>query len=228
MHSSLNRIMSHFLLNALLGGTAVSLRAAQAAESPRCRAETPRARQLELVRSAAPPEVSGNATLYILGKQGYEVVQKGSNGFSCIVDRELVDTQEPECFDAEGSATTLLARMRVEELRAQGISEDKINVEIEQGYKAGTYKAPRKPGIVYMLSQENWVLADPATRTIINFGPHLMFYAPYATDKDIGNTQAPGAIPGVPFVVHPGRPDALIIVVPRLTENGKDGSGHAH
>jgi hypothetical protein len=115
----------------------------------------------------------------------------------------------------------------VEELRAQGISEDKINAEIEEGYKAGTDKAPRKPGIVYMLSQENWVLADPAKRTIIHFGPHLMFYAPYATDKDIGNTQAPGAIPGVPFMVHPGRPDALIIVVPRLKENGKDGSGQA-
>jgi len=55
-----------------------------------------------------------------------------------------------------------------------------------------------------------------------------MFYDPYATDKDIGNTQAPGAIPGVPFMVHPGRPDALIIVVPKLPENGKDGSGHTH
>jgi hypothetical protein len=222
-----NRVFSRFLLNALFAGTVVSLAAAQAA-TPRCSAETPRERQLELVRSAAPADVSGNATLYILDKKGYEAVQKGSNGFSCIVDRELVDTQEPECFDAEGSATTLLARMRVEELRAQGIPEEQINAEIEQGYKAGIYKAPRKPGIVYMLSRENWVLADPATRTIIHFGPHLMFYDPYATDKDIGNTGEPGAPPGVPFVVHPGRPDALIIVVPKLAENAKDGNVHAH
>lgn len=228
MSLSINRAVSRFLLSALLGGVAVSPAAAQTTEKPRCSAETPRERQLQLVRSAAPPEISDNATLYILGKKGYEAVQKGSNGFSCMVDRELVDTQEPQCFDAEGSATTLLVRMRVEELRAQGIPEDKINADIEQGYKAGTYKAPRKTGIVYMLSQENWVLADPATRTIIHFGPHLMFYAPYATDQDIGNTQAPGAIPGVPFMVHPGRPDALIIVVPKLTENGKDGGDHAH
>ncbi len=206
---------------------AAFLAAVQAAETPRCSADTPRERQLELVRSAAPPEISGNATLYILGKKGYEAVQKGSNGFSCIVDRELVDAQEPKCFDAEGSSTILLARMRVEELRAQGVSEAKIDAEIEEGYKAGTYKAPRKPGIVYMLSQVNWVVTP--RRTIIHFGPHLMFYDPYATDQDLGNTQTSGGIPGVPFMVHPGRPDALIIVVPRLEESGKvDGSGHAH
>jgi hypothetical protein len=84
------------------------------------------------------------------------------------------------------------------------------------------------PGIVYMLSRENWVLADPATRTIIHFGPHLMFYDPYATDKDIGNGGEPGAIPGVPFMVHPGGSEALIIVVPKLGENARDGNGHAH
>jgi hypothetical protein len=227
MPSPLNRIVLSFLLTPFFGVMTVSRGAAQAADTPRCSAETPRERQLELVRSAAPPEISGSATLYILGKKGYEVAQKGSNGFTCMVDRELVDTQEPECFDAEGSSTTLLARMRVEELRAQGVSEAKINTEIEEGYKTGKYMAPRKPGIVYMLSHENWVLADAATRTIIHFGPHLMFYDPYATDEDIGNIQAPGAVPGVPFMVHPGRPDALIIVVPKLEEKGHEG-GRAH
>jgi hypothetical protein len=178
-----------------------------------------------LVRSAAPPEISDEATLYILGKDGYEMVQKGTNGFSCMVDRELPETQEPQCFDAEGSATTLLARLRVEELRAQGVPEDKIAAEIEDGYKTGKYKAPRKTGIVYMLSRENWVLADAATRQIVHFGPHLMFYAPYVTDRDVGNNKGPDAAPGIPFVVHPGRPDALIIVVPKLPD--KEG-GQAH
>jgi len=197
-------------------------------QTPRCSASTPRERQLELVRSAAPAEISSKATLYILGKKGYELAQSGSNGFSCIVDRELPDTQEPECFDAEGSSTTLRARMRVEELRAQGVPEAKITAEIEEGYKTALYKAPAKPGIVYMLSQENWVLADPATRTIIHFGPHLMFYDPYATEKDLGSTQPPGSIPGMPFLVHAGRPDALIIVVPKLAANESDDSRHSH
>jgi hypothetical protein len=203
-----------------------SLGQAGAAATPRCSAETPRARQLELVRSAAPPEISDEATLYVLGKNGYEIVQKGTNGFSCMVDRELPETQEPQCFDAEGSATTLLARMRVEELRAHGVAEGKIAAQIERGYKTGKYKAPRKTGIVYMLSTENWVLADAATRQIVHFGPHLMFYAPYVTDRDIGNSKGPDAAPGIPFVVHPGRPDALIIVVPKLPDKVGDQGHH--
>jgi len=43
-----------------------------------------------------------------------------------------------------------------------------------------------------------------------------MFYAPYATEKDIG---APPFSLSLPFLVHPGQPDALIIVVPRQAEN---------
>jgi hypothetical protein len=220
MRTSAERIQPHTLLCAAFFVIAVTSSFGEAGEKAALRysADTPCARQLELVRSAAPPEISDQATLYILSKNGYEIVQKGTNGFSCMVDRELPETQEPQCFDAEGSATTLLARMRVETLRAQGVPEDKIAAEIEDGYKTGKYKAPRKTGIVYMLSTENWVLADPATRQIVHFGPHLMFYAPYVTDRDIGNNKGPDAAPGVPFVVHPGRPDALIIVVPKLPD----------
>src|SRR5579864_1714454 len=61
--------------------------------------------QIDLALSAAPPEVSRNAAVYILGKQGYEKVRDGSNGFTCAIDREYVNTIEPECFDAEGTAT---------------------------------------------------------------------------------------------------------------------------
>jgi hypothetical protein len=227
MRLSAKTIQRSVLLCAVfsVGTVSIALGQAEPVATLRYSAETPRARQLELVRSAAPPEISDGATLYILGKKGYEVAQEGSNGFSCMVDREIPETQEPQCFDAEGSATTLLARMRVEELRGQKIPEDEITAEIERGYKTGKYKAPRKPGIVYMLSTENWVLADAATRQIVHFGPHLMFYAPYATDRDIGNSKGPDAAPGIPFVVHAGRPDALIIVVPKLP-NKDEGQGH--
>jgi hypothetical protein len=118
---------------------------------------------------------------------------------------------EPECYDAEGSATALLTRFYTEEQRARGKSESAIQTEIESGYKSGKFKAPRKFGIVYMMSEHNHVL-NPETNQIIQFHPHLMFYAPYATDQDIGS---PSSSPGLPFIVHPGQPDALIVVVPR-------------
>jgi hypothetical protein len=41
--------------------------------------------------------------------------------------------------------------------------------------------------------------------------PHLMFYAPYATDKDIGSP--PGA-KNMPHLIRAGQPDAVVIVFP--------------
>ncbi len=172
-------------------------------------ASVPRERQMALVMEAGPAEVTQDATIYILGKSGYEVAKSGGNGFSCLVDREFVTTMEPECFDAEGSATVMKTRLRTEELRAQGKRDEEIQRDIDQGYKDGRFKAPSKPGIVYMLSDKNRVY-DPSSKQIISFPGHLMFYAPYMTDKDLGyKSQA-----SLPYLVHPGRPDALMIVVP--------------
>jgi hypothetical protein len=165
--------------------------------------------QIDLALSAAPPEVSRNATVYTLGKQGYEKVRDGSNGFTCAIDREYVNTIEPECFDAEGTATIFPTRLRTEELRAQGKTEAEISKDIESGYKTGRFHAPRKTGIVYMMSDHNRVF-NPEAGNIIPFPGHLMFYAPYITEKDIGSPSGRNG----PFVVHPGKPDALIIVVP--------------
>ena len=170
---------------------------------------TPRERQIQLALSAAPAEVSRRATIYVLGTRGYEKAREGTNGFSCLVTREYPTTQEPQCFDAEGTVTVLAASLRVEELRAQGKSEAEIAADHEEGYRTGRYLAPRKPGIVYMLSDENWVF-DPDEKKVIHFPGHLMFYAPYMTAKDLGyESQAV-----LPYLVAPGSPEALMIVVP--------------
>ena len=171
---------------------------------------TPRQRQIELAESAAPAEVSRRATIYVLSPHGYEKAREGTNGFSCLVERQYVTTMEPECFDVEGSQTTLLVRLRTEEWRAQGKSEDAIAAEIEEGYKSGKFITPRKPGIVYMMSGENWVF-DPESKRVIHFPGHLMFYAPYMTPQDLGyEKEAP-----LPYLVHPGAADTLMIVVPQ-------------
>ena len=76
-----------------------------------------------------------------------------------------------------------------------------------EGYKNGKFQAPRKPGIVYMLSDQGYLLVE---NKVVHIPPHLMFYAPYATDKDIGS---PPAVAGMPRVLRPGQPDAYIIVM---------------
>jgi hypothetical protein len=169
-----------------------------------------REEKIKLAESAAPPEISSKATVYLLERTGYEKVRDGTNGFSCFVDRQTPLNCEPTCFDAEGTATTLLTRLYAEEQRAKGKTEEQITTEIADGYKNGKFKAPVKSGIVYMMSQQGYLL-DSAGNRLVHIPPHLMFYAPYATDKDIGS---PPPLPDMPHLIRPGQPDAYIIVIP--------------
>ena len=172
-----------------------------------------REEKIKLAESAAPTEVSGKATIYVLERSGYVKVRDGSNGFSCFVHRQTPWNSEPTCFDAEGSATTLPTRLFVEQERSKGKSEDEIKAALEDGYKSGKFKVPSKPGIVYMLSKSAFLLVRDR---LIPAPPHLMFYAPYATDKDIGS---PPPSLSMPRVIRPGQPDAYMIVIPASAEH---------
>lgn len=170
-------------------------------------ASTPVPVQIAIAESAAPREVSGEAAVYVLGPHGYRKVRESRNGFTCLISREHRDTLEPECFDAEGTATVIPARLFVEQRRAEGAQDAVIDRELESAYRDGRFVAPRKPGIVYMLSPHNYVF-DPDQKTVVHVSGHLMFYAPYATAKDVGSGT------GAPYIVAPGTPHALMIVVP--------------
>lgn len=169
-------------------------------------AHTPRNEQVRIAKLAAPADVSEHADIFALGNHGYELVEHGINGFSCLIEREKPETMEPECYDAEGTKTTLAVRFFREQERAKGVSEVEIDRAVKDGYSSGRFKAPARPGIVYMLSKYNYVF-NPETQRIMHFPGHLMFYAPYATEATIGSGK------GAPFIVHPGEPDALMIVV---------------
>jgi hypothetical protein len=200
---------------------------ATAQELPRVYdASMPRDQQIALAESAAPAEVSSKATVYVLGPKGYEKAREGTNGFSCFVGRHFVKpaetTIEPQCFDAEGSRTLLLVYMHGEELRTNGKSEAEIKADIANGYKEGWYQYPSKPGFLYMMSSWNRLRAIPEHGTGI-FPPHLMFYAPNMTTKDIGFD----AQPNLDYLgmTHPGAGDNLIVVIPAASKSPADVAG---
>ena len=188
-------------------------------------ASVPRERQIALAESAAPTEVSSKATIYILGPKGDEKVREGTNGFSCYVGRHFVKptetTIEPSCFDAEGSRTILTAYLRQEELRSSGKSEADIKADVANGYKEGRFQYPSKPGFLYMMSSENRLPSGKGTTA--SFPPHLMFYAPYMTTKDIGfDTQPTLDYLGM---THPGAGDNLIVVLPKASTPSASATG---
>src|ERR1700723_1117439 len=103
-----------------------SLAVAQDKPKPAYDFSSSREERVKLAESAAPPEISGKATVYVLERSGYVKVRDGENGFSCFVDRQTPLNLEPPCFDAEGRATTLQSRFLAEDLRAKGKSEDEV------------------------------------------------------------------------------------------------------
>ena len=206
--------MRTILAIGLLTGILFSVQSAAFAQAEKPKAtydfSLPREEKIKLAESAAPPEISGKATVYILERSGYVKVRDGSNGFSCFVDRQDPLNLEPTCFDAEGSATTLQSRFLAEELRAKGKSEDEVTAAIAEGYKSGKFRAPQKPGIVYMMSDAGYLYVTPLNK-MVHLPAHLMFYDPYATEKDIGE---PPAAANMPHLIRAGQPDAVIIVIP--------------
>src|SRR5215469_5361482 len=190
-------------------------------------ASMPREQQIALAESAAPAEVSSKATIYVLGPKGYEKAREGTNGFSCFVSRHFAKptetTIEPQCFDAEGSHTLLLVYMHGEELRSSGKSEAEIKADVANGYKEGRYKYPSKPGFLYIMSSEHRLGPTPDHGTA-HFPPHLMFYAPNMTTKDIGFDSQPDL--DYLGMTHPGLGDNLIVVIPMTPTPKASPAGH--
>jgi hypothetical protein len=202
--------MRAVILAVLVAGTNLGAPALTQELTPKYDFSLSREEKVKLAESAAPLEISGKATVYVLERSGYLKVREGTNGFTCFVDRQAPVNLEPTCFDAEGSVTTFLTRLFVEEQRANGKGEEEIKASVAENYRTGRFRAPGKPGIVYMMSDQGFLLV-PSLNKLVAIPPHLMFYAPYATDKDIGS---PPAAANMPRILRAGQPDAYIVVVP--------------
>jgi hypothetical protein len=183
-----------------------------------------REKEIALALSSCPAAVVSKAAVYVLEQAGYVKAREGQNGFTAIVQHALPNSQDPQCMDAEGTRTFLPRYLKVAELRAQGKSLEEIRRFVADAFAKGIFQAPRRPGIDFMLSKEN--LTPNATGGVVPFPPHLMFYAPYLTNADLGldGTLGPDGNPvGPAFVAGEGSPQALIIV----PVGGHQGGGHS-
>ena len=173
----------------------------------------PREEEIAIALSAGPETIRQNATVYVLERgKGFVKTREGTNGFSCLVLREGHHGTAPNCFDAEGSVTTLRARLRAAELLETGKSVKEINRIIANEYKAGKLLAPRRNGLSYMLSNHNYV--NSQSGKLIWYPPHYMVYAPYVKNSDIGALPSHLGSTHHPWVLNEGEPDAYIIIVP--------------
>ena len=195
------------------------------ADDAKPNAAPPNARDQEiaLALEAAPAAVGAQAGVYVHDKDGYVKARDGQNGFVCLVDHRIPNAVEPQCMDAEGVKTFLPKYLLVASLRAKGKSEPEIRQAVKAAFTSGKLKAPKRPGIIYMLSPHNVVTIDEVKGVAVPFPGHLMFYAPNMTSADVGSDGTPAS---PVFVVDEKTPHALMIVP--VPAGGPGGGGHVH
>ncbi|MBA3677476.1 MAG: hypothetical protein H0W74_08760 [Sphingosinicella sp.] len=154
----------------------------------------PVALEAEYALSALPPAMRPAASVYLLDPgSGYQLAQQGISGVTCIVQRtvwELGDYRDdiyiPLCYDAAGTQTYLKVIMDAAKFRAEGMGPEDLKAQTETRFKDGTYKAPAKPGLSYMLAPVMRTIGPPDRMVHTMSMPHVMFYAPNVTNEDIG------------------------------------------
>ncbi len=174
--------------------------------------------EIQLALSALPPHLRDSATVYILNPgKGFEVARKGSNGFHAFVARTGDDAMRgswvfdeyrddilyPISFDQAGAKAIMPVFFDIAAMQAKGISSKEVKKIIQNRYNTKYYKSPEKAGVSYMLSPILRTYTNPDTEdNVLTLSiPHIMYYAPNVSDKDIG-----GGTPGgqYPFIINKG------------------------
>lgn len=177
----------------------------------------PRDREIALARSAAPTDVSRDATVMVLTSRGFEVGITGTSGVTCVVNRSHPESLEPHCFDPEASATVLPMELRRTERLREGKSADAIDREIAAGLMDGTFRLPRRPAMTYMMSSEQVLYDDDGTK-VGRWKPHLMIFYPHLKSADLGLGGKPSTEAAV--MVDPGNALSNIMIVVRSFTDG--------
>jgi len=178
----------------------------------------PRDAEIALARSAAPPNVSGRATIKVLTASGYQVVSEGENGFVCLVMRgwsaptytpaqfrDLVydaSVRAPICFDPGASRTVMPYYELRSKLGMEGQDPDQIAEGVQAAYARG--ELPRRDAVTFAYM---WSADQNLGPGIGHWHPHMMVFAPYYENSMIGGNEFGSPLPqvsddaGTPFTV---------------------------
>lgn len=148
--------------------------------------------EIALARSAAPEEISRNATVLVLGRTGYETAIEGTNRFTCIVERSWMspfDSTEfwnpkirgPICYNPPAVRTVLPYTLFRTKLVMAGLSKSQVEESVRSAVATGELKEPATGAMSYMLAK-NQYLSDSGGR----WHPHLMFHVPKTDNASWG------------------------------------------
>jgi hypothetical protein len=181
--------------------------------------------EIALARTAAPPSISADADVLVLGSHGYEPAVKGKNGFVCFVQRAWAGgfadgefwnprTRAPNCFNPEAARTELPQYLKRTEWVLAGASKQEMIDRTRAALADQSFKRPEPGAFSFMLSKDGY-LNDEAGGP---WYPHVMFFIPH------GQAAAWGAgLAGSPILGEEGTEiESTVLFIP--VRRWSDGS----
>ncbi len=152
--------------------------------------------EISLARSAAPADISADATVWVLGPHGYETAVEGKNGFVCIVERAWMapfdnpefwnpKNRSPDCYNPVAARTVLpLVKLRTDMVLA-GLSREQIADHLKAAKARNEIPALEAGGMAYMMSKDAY-LTDNGSHNL----SHVMFFVPTTNAESWGAKSA--------------------------------------
>lgn len=175
---------------------AVAAAAAQAETYPKMAAigayQMEERAEIQLARSAAPTSISSNATILVLGPQGYRTAVEGTNGFVCMVARSWMaafdwpefynpKVRAADCMNRQAARTILPIVLLRSRLAMAGRPKAEILAAIKAAVTNGEVPALQSGAMSYMMSRTAY-LTDEGTHNM----PHVMFFTAGVEAEDWG------------------------------------------
>jgi len=140
--------------------------------------------ETSLARSAAPSSLSDDATILVLGSHGYDTVQKGKNGFTCLVERAWMSPFDdpqfwnykmrgPICYNGPATRSVLPYTLYRTKLALAGNTKEQMRESIRNALARKELTQPEPGSMSYMMSKRAY-LGD----SVHEWHPHLMFHLP--------------------------------------------------
>lgn len=138
--------------------------------------------EIALARSAAPQAISGDATILVLGRHGYETAVEGKNGWVCMVERgwgAMFDHPEfwnpkvraADCLNPPAARSVLPYAYKRTELLLGGHSKLEVIAALKAALDKKELPALEPGAVCYMMSKSSY-LTDYGHHN----GPHIMFF----------------------------------------------------
>ena len=186
--------------------------------------------EIALARSAAPAAISDKATVLTLDSQGYQTAVRGTNGFTCLVERSWMSPgaspdfwnpkmRGPVCYNPAASGSILAYTLWRTKLALAGDSKERILDEVRAALARKELSSPEPGAMSFMMSKDGY-LGDG----VGHWHPHLMFHVPKVTGASWGAN-----LPGSPVVLDDREvpePETLFLVPVSRWSDGTTAAAH--